>query len=136
MLTLLRVRNPSAGGAFDPLGLADDPDTLAELKVKEIKNGRLAMLSMLGFFVQVRLRLRNQSASSCLPVLHSTNALGGSTWRFCAAAIRCCRHAPPFLASLTPAHVLGLQAIVTGKGPLDNLLTHLSEPGEQNFYAM
>ena len=49
----VRVLICSTGEAFVALVFTYDPDTFAEFKVKEIKNDRLAVFSMLGYFAQV-----------------------------------------------------------------------------------
>lgn len=69
--------NYPGGVLFDPLNLSKDPVAFEDLKVKEIKNGRLAMVAWLGFYGQ---------------------------------------------------------AVWTGKGPVQNLLDHVSDPLHNNVF--
>nr|GMC70316.1 chlorophyll A-B binding protein 8, chloroplastic [Ipomoea batatas] len=40
------------GPLFNPLGFGKDEKSMKDLKLKEVKNGRLAMLAILGYFIQ------------------------------------------------------------------------------------
>ncbi|GAV65808.1 Chloroa_b-bind domain-containing protein [Cephalotus follicularis] len=71
--------NYPGGALFDPLNFSKDPVAFEELKVKEIKNGRLAMVAWLGFY---------------------------------------------------------FQAALTGKGPIQNLVDHISDPFHHNLFSI
>jgi hypothetical protein len=138
----------ATGGPFDPLGLADDPDTLAELKVKEIKNGRLAMFSMFGFFVQaiVTGKVRVLCGVWC----------SQRGWRRTELCVRqqhssVAHRDGQRQAAHTTAHTAHVPLTATGtraccschrscrriasQGPLENLNSHLADPSGNNAWA-
>jgi light-harvesting complex II chlorophyll a/b binding protein 7 len=45
-------QNYPGGVPFDPLKFSEKPDEYVDQTVREIKNGRLSMVAMLGYFVQ------------------------------------------------------------------------------------
>eukprot|EP00878_Enallax_costatus_P033082 GHUV01036468.1.p1 GENE.GHUV01036468.1~~GHUV01036468.1.p1 ORF type:complete len:171 (+),score=31.01 GHUV01036468.1:1991-2503(+) len=51
-------QNYPGGVPFDPLGYSSRPDAFVDQAVKEIKNGRIAMIAMLGYFVQAAVTRR------------------------------------------------------------------------------
>ncbi|KAJ8616722.1 hypothetical protein MRB53_036094 [Persea americana] len=177
------------GGSFDPLGLADDPEAFAELKVKEIKNGRLAMFSMFGFFVQAIVtgkgpleNLADHLADPhdgctgplklCTCKHHCTKYFGHLGQVILVGAVEGYGIAGGPLGEVTDPFYTGgsldplgladdpeafaelkvkeikngrlimfsmfgffVQAIVTGKGPLENLADHLADTVNNNAWA-
>lgn len=85
------------------------------VQVKEIKNGRLAMFSMFGFFVQVSKRL-----SQVCPTHASFQR----------------RPLPVEVSLPCPDCTRVLQGLVTGKSPLENLSDHLASPSVNNGFAV
>ena len=122
------------GGPFDPLNLADDPDSFAELRVKEIKNGRLVSKPCT---VACLLDLLLEECASDHTKLWTAGNVYDTTWssRSCVTQCAHCWH----LQAMFSMFGFFVQAIVTGKGPVENLLDHISDPGNVNgfsqFYA-
>ena len=71
------------GPFFDPLGFSrGDAETLHEYKVKEVKNGRLAMLAFLGFFAQY-------AATGIVSLSSASHALYSLCGCSCALSLLC-----------------------------------------------
>ena len=107
------------GGPFDPLGLADDPETFEELKVKEIKNGRLAMGKRFHF------------SSSFFSRFFFSEKLRASFF-----SSHNHQQQQPHLNSTVSILGFWIQSLVTGEGPYTNFSKHIADPFGNNLLTV
>lgn len=88
------------GPAFNPLAMGDTPGAMAELKLAEIKHGRLAMMAMLGFFAQAAVTGQVRPVTCC----SSCHAHATTMWHFHVWVALCgCPHCQVMPCQAIPA---------------------------------
>lgn len=103
------------GGIFDPLNFSKGPD-FETLKMKELKNGRLAMLACLGFAVQVSYSILQSRGRVFFPVFFFVLLT--------------------FFPEKKTLSFSSFQAKTTGQTPLANLSAHLADPWAVNVLSL
>ncbi|KAG2625729.1 hypothetical protein PVAP13_3KG309300 [Panicum virgatum] len=106
---------------WDTAGLSADPETFAKNRELEVIHSRWAMLGALG---------------CVFPELLARNGVkfGEAVW-FKAGSQIFSEGGLDYLGNPSLIHAQSILAIVTGKGPLENLADHLADPVNNNAWA-